>query len=339
MAAEVVVGTVGDAHELAPLLAGEAEAVLHVDRSCGVVRTVLLRHVDALHVLRVDAQIDEPVPARLDPVLEPLLRLGGRGEELDLHLLELAGAEDEIARGDLVAEGLADLADAERRLLAARREHVGEVHEDALGGLRSHVVQAGLVVDHAEIRLDQAGERLGLGVLPLGAAVRARDLGETSLGLAPLARLEVLDEVVGTEPLVALQALDQRVGERRDVPRCLPDPLGQDDGRVEADHVAPAPHECLPPLAADVLLELRAEGAVVPGTAGTPVDLPRLEDEPAMTGEADDLVETGLFGHGGSNGRMRRGSTAIDPAGHPNPIGAPQGDSAPDCECDRDGRY
>jgi hypothetical protein len=32
---------------------------------------------------------------------------------LDLHLLELAGAEDEVARGDLVAEGLADLGDAE----------------------------------------------------------------------------------------------------------------------------------------------------------------------------------------------------------------------------------
>jgi hypothetical protein len=48
-----------------------------------------------------------PRPARLD-------------EELHLHLLELAGAEDEVARRDLVAERLADLRDAERRLLAAR---------------------------------------------------------------------------------------------------------------------------------------------------------------------------------------------------------------------------
>ena len=45
-------------------------------------------------------------------------RLVGRDEVLHLHLLELAGAEDEVLRGDLVAEGLADLGDAEGRLLA-----------------------------------------------------------------------------------------------------------------------------------------------------------------------------------------------------------------------------
>ena len=39
-------------------------------------------------------------------------------EELQLHLLEFAGAEREVARVDLVAEGLADLAHAERHLLA-----------------------------------------------------------------------------------------------------------------------------------------------------------------------------------------------------------------------------
>ncbi len=34
----------------------------------------------------------------LEPVLEPLLDLGRRDEELHLHLLELARAEDEVAR-------------------------------------------------------------------------------------------------------------------------------------------------------------------------------------------------------------------------------------------------
>src|SRR5690606_14562985 len=42
----------------------------------------------------------------------------------------------------------------------------------------------------------------------------------------------------------------------------------------------------------------------------TAVDLTRLEHEPAVAGEADDLVEARLFGHGGSNGRMRRGEAA-----------------------------
>ena len=54
-------------------------------------------------------------PAVVDPVLVPLLVGARLAEELQLHLLELAGAEDEVARRDLVAEGLADLADAEGR--------------------------------------------------------------------------------------------------------------------------------------------------------------------------------------------------------------------------------
>ena len=130
-------------------------------------------------------------------------------------------------------------------------------------------------------------------------------VGQAVLGRAALARLEVLDEVVGAEALVALQALHERVGEGRDVTGCLPHALRQDDRRVEAHHVAAAAHERLPPLAADVLLELGAEGAVVPRRTGSAVDLARLEDEPAVAGEGDDFVETGLLGHGGSNGRVR----------------------------------
>ena len=75
----------------------------------------------------------------LEPVLEPLLGLGGRHEELHLHLLELARAEDEVPRRDLVAEGLADLRDPERRLLARELQDVLEVDEDALRGLGAQV--------------------------------------------------------------------------------------------------------------------------------------------------------------------------------------------------------
>src|SRR5690606_28758785 len=150
----------------------------------------------------------------------------------------------------------------------------------------------------------QAGECLRLGVLALVAAVRAGDLGKPGLGLATLAGLEVLDEVVGAEALVAVEALDQRVGEGGDVAGGLPDALGEDDRRVQAHHVSATAHEGLPPLPADVLLQLGAEGAVVPCGTRTAVDLTRLEHEPAVAGEGDDLVKTGLFGHGGSNGRM-----------------------------------
>ena len=63
-------------------------------------------------------------------------------------------------------------------------------------------------------------------------------------------------------------------------------------------------HHRLPPLALDVLLELDAERAVVPGRAGAAVDLAAGEDEPPALAEADDGVEAGfareLGGHGGS---------------------------------------
>ena len=85
----------------------------------------LLRVVRAqAQALAADPEPDVPVQALLAPVLVPLLRLLGRHEELHLHLLELERAEDEVAGRDLVAEGLADLRDPERRLLARVRSVV-----------------------------------------------------------------------------------------------------------------------------------------------------------------------------------------------------------------------
>src|SRR4030088_2415288 len=67
--------------------------------------------------IRPDPELDVPLVALGEPVLEPLLGVGRGDEELHLHLLELARPEDEVARRDLVAEALADLSDPERRLL------------------------------------------------------------------------------------------------------------------------------------------------------------------------------------------------------------------------------
>jgi len=60
-----------------------------------------------------------------------------------------------------------------------------------------------------------------------------------------------------------------------------------------ADHVVAAGDHRAPPLALDVLLQLHPERAVVPGRAGTAVDLPAGEDEPPALGEADDAVDDG----------------------------------------------
>ncbi|OEI70008.1 putative transcriptional regulator [Curtobacterium sp. ER1/6] len=290
---QVEVGAVRDAHELAPLRALEAEAVLDVGGRVGVVGPLAVRHVEAAEVLRVDAEVGEERDRVGDPLLVVLPHRRRRHEVLDLHLFELARAEDEVAGRDLVAERLAHLADAERRLHATGGDDLREVDEDALRGLGAEEVQPLLRLDRAEVGLEHAGELPGLGPLAAGAAVRAGDLGHAALGRTALLRLERLDEVVLAEPVVAVQALDERVGEGRDVPGGLPHLAGQDDGGVEADHVAAAADEPLPPLALDVLLELHAEGPVVPRRARSAVDLPRLEDEAAALGQGDDAVETG----------------------------------------------
>ncbi len=192
---QVVVGAVGDALELTPLRALEAELVLDVDGALGVVRELLGRVLELPQLRRVDAEVDVPGEALVDPALVPLLVLAGLDEELHLHLLELAGAEDEVAGGDLVAEALADLADAERRLLARALLHVGVVDEDALRGLGAQVGQPAVVLDDAEVGLQQPVEHLRLGPHVAVAAVRARRVRER------LAR--ALLEVVGAEALVA----------------------------------------------------------------------------------------------------------------------------------------
>ena len=178
---QVEVGAVRDALELGELGAGEAEAVLDVDRALGVVAQLLLRVLVEPHVLGVEAEVDVPVPALLQPVLVPLLVRARHDEELHLHLLELAGAEDEVAGSDLVAEALAGLADAERRLLASRVHHVEVVDEDALRRLRSQVVNGGRVLDRANGRAQHAVEVARLGEVSARAAVGADDVGEAVL--------------------------------------------------------------------------------------------------------------------------------------------------------------
>src|SRR5664279_2549902 len=86
-----------------------------------------------------DAEPQIPVTPLLQPKVKPPLGLLRGHEVLHLHLLELARAEDEVPRRDLVAKALADLRDPERRPLARELQVVLEVQEDALRGLRAQV--------------------------------------------------------------------------------------------------------------------------------------------------------------------------------------------------------
>lgn len=92
-------------------------------------------------------------------------------------------------------------------------------------------------------------------------------------------------------------ALGQRVGEGRDVTGGHPDLGGQDHRRVDTDHVVARGDHGTPPLALDVLLELDAEGAVVPGGALATVDLTARVYEATALAQADDCVDL-VGGHG-----------------------------------------
>lgn len=297
MRGEVVVRAVGDALELAPLVSAEAEAVLDVSGALGVVGELLRRVLEPAHVLLAHAEAGVPVPALLHPVLLPLLVLARLDEEFHLHLLELAGAEDEVAGRDLVAEALAHLGDAERRLAARGLLDAGEVGEDALGGLGAQVGDGAAVLRGAEVRGEQARELLGLGEGALVAAVGAVEVGEAVLRQLAVLGLVRLLQVVRAVPLVAGGALGERVGERGDVTGGLPDLGRQDHGRVDTDDVLARGDHVAPPLALEVFLQFDAQRPVVPGGALAAVDLAARVDEATALAEADDGVDL-VGGHG-----------------------------------------
>src|SRR5438094_320472 len=192
-----------------------------------------------------EPEVRVPAQALLAPVLEPRIVVTGPHEELELHLLELARAEEEVAGRDLVAEGLANLRDAEGNLETRSLDHVPEVDEDALGRLRPEVGDVRRVLHGADEGLEHQVELARLG--ELAATRRARRALE----------------VVGTETLLAAPAVDERIGEAREMPGGFPHRGVHDEGRVDPDDVVATGHDRAPPRVLDVALQLDAERPVV----------------------------------------------------------------------------
>src|SRR5207253_11324721 len=136
MRGQVKIAARGDALQLGP---SEGKFILDVEGAAGIMRQLVLVMRAQTQVLAANAQRQVPLEPLLLPVLQPLHLLGGWDEILELHLLELAQAEDRVAGGDLVAKGLADLGDAEGRPHPGGVEDVGEVDENALRGSRPQV--------------------------------------------------------------------------------------------------------------------------------------------------------------------------------------------------------
>ena len=97
-------------------------------------------------------------------------------EELDLHLLELARAEGEVSRRDLVAKALADLGDAEGDSHPRAVADVLEVDEDALGGFGAKEGGVVFAAQGADDRLEHQVELARLGQRAEGFGVGAKHL-------------------------------------------------------------------------------------------------------------------------------------------------------------------
>ena len=333
MRGQIEVRAVGDAFELSPIGALETELVFDVDGALRIVGELLLRVLVVAQVLRLDAEVEVPLGACVDPILVPGFVLAGLDEELHLHLLEFAGTEDEVAWRDLVTEGLAHVGDAERRLLAGGGHHVLEVHEDALRGFRTQIVQGVLVLDRAEVGAQHHVEVARFGPLAAGSAIRAHDVGHTVLRqlVAMLLGVRFL-QLVGALALVAVQTLHQRIVENGHVAGRDPHRSRQDDGGVDAHHVATGDDHGTPPFALDIVLQRHAERTVIPCGAGSAIDFTGGEHKATTLGEGYDFIEFG-YSHNAPSGMNGLGSLqphslpsqADSPAAVPHAHGRPCG--------------
>src|ERR1700722_19133679 len=90
----------------------------------------------------------------------------------------------------------------------------------------------------------------------------------------------------------------------------LPHFGSEDDRGVEADDVVPLLHHVSPPLALDVVLQLDAERAVVPGCPQAPVDLAgRVHETPSLAQVDDRVKAVTAYGHRASPSGWRSAGT------------------------------
>ena len=296
MRAQVEVGAVGDAPQLAP---AEGEQKLEIRGRLGVVGQLFRLVVAQAQVLLAHVQADQPVAAEGAPVCKPVEVGAGLAEELQLHLLKLAGAESEVSGRDLVAEALADLRDAEGDFAAGGALDILEVDEDALRRFRAQIHFAGRVLRHALERLEHHIEfanvrKIASAAAGAGDAVLADVFAHLLVGqgfddhVDPVLRVVVLDQLVGAVAHFAAAAVDERVVEIDHVARSDPGLRVHEDGGVKADVVVGLLNELFPPGALYVVFELHAERAVVPRIRKAPVDLRAGVDEAAALAQRDD---------------------------------------------------
>src|SRR4030042_2428392 len=168
MLLQIEVSAVDNARQFCPAY---REQVFYVVTIAGVMGKLILVMLAEPEVLLFDAQVDIPVEPFLYPLIEPLPISARLDEVLDFHLLELAHPEDEVARGNLISEGFAYLGNTEGQLPSSRCNHVREIDEYALSGLRAQIDNGCLILHGAYEGFKHEIEHAWFGKLP--AAGRA----------------------------------------------------------------------------------------------------------------------------------------------------------------------
>ncbi len=224
------------------------------------------------------AQARKPVHREILPVLEPLEVCIRLAEKLHLHLLELARAEREVAGRDLIAEGLSDLADAERELLSGGSLDILEVHENALCCLGTQINRIGRIFRDALERLEHQIELTDIGPVKT-AAGRAGNLElvdeahhfviapavDTAVERHIMCLRVVLDQIVSAKTFAAGLAVHQRIRESGQMSGCDPGLRIHEDRAVNTDVCVRFLHELSPPCLLHVVFHLNAKRAVIPG--------------------------------------------------------------------------
>ena len=299
MTREIVVRSVRNAPKFTP---AEGEEELKVRGRLRIEGELFRIVVARAQSVIAHAEDLKPLNALLLPVREPLEVRVRLAEEFEFHLLELACAEGEVARCNLVSEGLTDLADAEGNLLPGSALHVLKVHKDTLCRLRAQVDRVLCVLGHTLEGLEHEVELADVREVVLAAA-RARNLVLLDIGLhllvAPavhaglelyaVLRRVVLNQLVRAEALVTALAVHERIREAADVTGGNPG-LGVHENRaIHADIVGRLLNKLLPPGSLHVVLKLHAEIAVVPGICESAVDFRTRIDKSSRLCECHDF--------------------------------------------------
>ena len=201
------------------LLPAEREAVLNVNGALRVMGELISRMLARAEPLWRNAVRLVP----LKPAWKPLIKSGGRTllwshEHLQLHLLKLAHAEDEVPWADLVTEGLPDLRNTEWNLLPCSIANILVLNICTLCRLWAQVDDRGIFLHWAHEGLEHQVEATRCGQTPLAVGADEAELRD-NVRFGKLQRGESVCpwEFVEAVATLAGGALNERIAERADV--------------------------------------------------------------------------------------------------------------------------